>query len=105
MARKSALAREAALWAKKSARPGADLELDSRRLARGDVFVALPGLTSDGRSFIREAVQGGAAAVVYEERGAAGIEIPAGVPALPVERSAHNARSGDNRAASERDCL
>jgi UDP-N-acetylmuramoyl-L-alanyl-D-glutamate--2,6-diaminopimelate ligase len=40
--------------------------LDHRQLAKGDLFIALAGTRSDGRRFINEAVNAGAAAVVKE---------------------------------------
>jgi len=43
----------------------ANLCLDSRRIERGDVFVACPGLQHDGYDFIADAVARGAAAVLY----------------------------------------
>jgi len=42
------------------------LGLDSRAVAPGDLFLALPGMVADGREFIGDAVASGAAAVVYE---------------------------------------
>ncbi|MFA6313406.1 MAG: UDP-N-acetylmuramoyl-L-alanyl-D-glutamate--2,6-diaminopimelate ligase [Sterolibacterium sp.] len=42
---------------------------DSRRIAPGDVFVALPGTRTDGRAFIHEAVARGAVAVLREDSG------------------------------------
>ncbi|NCF20087.1 MAG: UDP-N-acetylmuramoyl-L-alanyl-D-glutamate--2,6-diaminopimelate ligase, partial [Haliea sp.] len=42
------------------------LELDSRRVGNGDVFLAMPGDLHDGRQFIEQAVANGAAAVVAE---------------------------------------
>ncbi len=39
---------------------------DSRRVARGDVFVALKGLRADGDAFVQQAIQRGAAAIVSE---------------------------------------
>lgn len=42
------------------------LALDSRRVERGDLFIALPGGQHDGRAFIADAVRRGASAVVYE---------------------------------------
>ena len=42
---------------------------DSRRLQRGDVFVAYPGAKSDGRAFISEALERGVAAVLAESEG------------------------------------
>ncbi len=42
------------------------LAYDSRTVARGDLFVAVPGLRRDGRLYIPEALNRGAAAVVTE---------------------------------------
>jgi UDP-N-acetylmuramoyl-L-alanyl-D-glutamate--2,6-diaminopimelate ligase len=42
---------------------------DSRRVRPGDVFVALPGATVDGRDFILDAVVRGAAAVIADDTG------------------------------------
>ncbi len=44
------------------------LQLDSRRVERGDVFVALPGILVDGRDYIPEAINHQAAAVLYESQ-------------------------------------
>ncbi|SDL87829.1 UDP-N-acetylmuramoylalanyl-D-glutamate--2,6-diaminopimelate ligase [Franzmannia pantelleriensis] len=41
------------------------LELDSRRLAAGDLFVALPGVSADGRDFVDAALAAGVGAVLY----------------------------------------
>ena len=41
------------------------LELDSRRLAAGDLFVALPGVNVDGRDYVAQALAAGVAAVLY----------------------------------------
>ena len=43
-----------------------NLTLDTRTLAPGDVFVALPGAEHDGRDFIESALAAGAAAVLME---------------------------------------
>ncbi len=43
---------------------GAHWSADSRRLSRGDVFVAMPGIRGDGRDFIATAIAGGASAVL-----------------------------------------
>lgn len=45
----------------------ADICYDSRKLKRGDLFVAMTGEKSDGHLYIRDAVENGAAAVVYEK--------------------------------------
>lgn len=52
---------------------------DSRTIAPGECFVALAGDKYDGHSFISDAVQRGAAAVVVER-------IPPNLPAMPVIR-------------------
>jgi UDP-N-acetylmuramoyl-L-alanyl-D-glutamate--2,6-diaminopimelate ligase len=46
-----------------------DLQLDSRRVKPGDVFLAMPGAAADGRSFIDVAVRQGAAALIVEANG------------------------------------
>ena len=46
-----------------------DLHLDSRRLKRGDVFVALRGERVDGRDFLPSAVTAGAAAALVDADG------------------------------------
>ena len=43
-----------------------NLTLDTRTLAPGDVFVALPGAEHDGRDFIEPALEAGAVAVLME---------------------------------------
>jgi UDP-N-acetylmuramoyl-L-alanyl-D-glutamate--2,6-diaminopimelate ligase len=59
-----------------------DLQLDSRKVAPGDVFLALPGAAVDGRGFIDVAVRQGAAAVIVEANGWK--RKNAAVPVLPV---------------------
>jgi len=54
-------------WLRQSA-PGAQLTADSRRVAPGDVFFAYVG-DADGRSYIADAVERGAAAVLFEAEG------------------------------------
>jgi UDP-N-acetylmuramoyl-L-alanyl-D-glutamate--2,6-diaminopimelate ligase len=46
--------------------PVTSLALDSRRVQPGDVFVACPGRTTDGRAFIAQAIDRGAAAVLWD---------------------------------------
>lgn len=43
------------------------LTMDSRRVKPGDLFIAIQGLTVDGREFIEDALQKGAAAVLVED--------------------------------------
>jgi UDP-N-acetylmuramoyl-L-alanyl-D-glutamate--2,6-diaminopimelate ligase len=47
--------------------PTAQLSSDSRRVTGGDVFLAYPGDESDGRNYIDNAIERGAAAVLYED--------------------------------------
>ena len=58
---------------------------DSRRLRKGDLFVACRGPKSDGHSFLREVIQRGAAAVVAEQ--SPGFPVPAGTVWLRVSES------------------
>ena len=45
------------------------MEYDSRRVDRGDLFVALEGLSDDGHKYIPSAIDNGAAAVVVQKDG------------------------------------
>jgi UDP-N-acetylmuramoyl-L-alanyl-D-glutamate--2,6-diaminopimelate ligase len=56
------------------------LTADSRAVQPGYLFAALPGLRSDGRAFIADAVARGAGAVLVPE----GTDWPAGVPPRPM---------------------
>jgi len=47
----------------------ARLESDSRRVQPGDTFVACPGEHHDGRKFIPQAIEAGAASVLWEAEG------------------------------------
>lgn len=71
------------LAARGCAYPSTHLKMDSRAIAPGDVFVALPGLVSgksaDGRAFIDAAASRGAAAVLAEAR-----DRPVATPAVPT---------------------
>lgn len=67
----------------------AGLTADSRAVGPGMVFAALPGLRSDGRTFIADAVERGAAAVIAPE----GTEWPPGVPVRPLITSADPRRT------------
>jgi UDP-N-acetylmuramoyl-L-alanyl-D-glutamate--2,6-diaminopimelate ligase len=75
----------------RAAAEGGRLVSDSRRLKRGDVFFAYPGEgAADGRNYIREAAEKGAAAVVFEARGFAW-DSSIDVPHLAVEGLKKNA--------------
>ena len=56
-------------WIAPRAPSSAHLCLDSRQLQKGDVFFACPGLKSDGRSFVEQALDRGASAVLVEAGG------------------------------------
>jgi len=43
------------------------LQYDSRKIRKGDLFCALPGVHSDGGSYIEAAIRGGAVAVLHEK--------------------------------------
>ena len=45
------------------------LTTDSRRVKRGDTFIAYPGESQDGRSYIAQAIDNGAGSVLWERRG------------------------------------
>ena len=46
--------------------PGANLSLDSRRITRGDIFLACRGESGDGRQHIQQAIESGAKAILFE---------------------------------------
>ena len=54
------------------------LSLDSRSIKHGDLFVGVPGVEADGRSYVPQAVAGGAGAVLVEARDGSGgqYEVP-----------------------------
>lgn len=61
------------------------LQLDSRKVAKGDLFFAVKGISSDGRKYISEAITKGAAAVLVDadESGRA-ITFERGTPLIAV---------------------
>ncbi|WP_376100349.1 UDP-N-acetylmuramoyl-L-alanyl-D-glutamate--2,6-diaminopimelate ligase [Roseomonas sp. CCTCC AB2023176] len=67
----------------------AGLTADSRAVGPGVLFAALPGARRDGRDFIAEAVQRGAAAILAPE----GTEWPPGVPPRPLITAADPRRA------------
>ena len=60
---------QAANWLR--ARVTGSLCTDSRKLGQGDGFVAWPGATRDGRTYVADALVAGAAACLVEQEGAA----------------------------------
>ncbi len=67
-------------WRNAAALDISGITADSRRVAPGYLFAALPGVRADGRAFIAEAVSRGAAAVLAPE----GTRWPSGVPPRPL---------------------
>ena len=67
----------------------AGITADSRHVAPGDLFAALPGSRADGRRFIAEAVRRGAVAVLAP----VGTVWPEGVPRRPIVLDAEPRRS------------
>jgi len=47
------------------------VKLDSRQVANGDLFIAIPGYETDGRAYIDAAIDQGAVAVIAESPGLA----------------------------------
>lgn len=56
-------------WLNRHVERTAHLCLDSRQLHAGDVFFACPGVAGDGRAYIQQAIEQGAAAVVVHHQG------------------------------------
>ena len=69
-----------AAWRNAAALEIRGITADSRRVAPGYLFVAIPGIRADGRAFIAEAVSRGAAAVLAPD----GTQWPPGVPPRPL---------------------
>lgn len=61
-----------------------DLHLDSRRIKRGDVFIALPGNAADGRDYLSAAAAAGAVAALVDAEGWGERESASLVRVLPV---------------------
>lgn len=57
-------------WLDENVAQGADLCLDSRQITDGDVFFACPGIATDGRDYINQALAAGAKAIVCEANNA-----------------------------------
>lgn len=70
-------------WLGRHAERTAHLCLDSRQVRKGDVFFACPGLQTDGREYIADALANGAVAVITEA-GSAPLDLP--VPCAEVRQ-------------------
>lgn len=58
---------------------------DSRQIQPGDVFLAMPGLTVDGRQFMQQALSRGASKIFYEAAGIEQFTLPTtSIPLIPV---------------------
>ena len=44
-----------------------NVKIDSRKIEKGDTFVALRGIDHDGHAYIRQAIENGAAKIICEE--------------------------------------
>ncbi|UAN02100.1 MULTISPECIES: bifunctional UDP-N-acetylmuramoyl-L-alanyl-D-glutamate--2,6-diaminopimelate ligase MurE/UDP-N-acetylmuramoyl-tripeptide--D-alanyl-D-alanine ligase MurF [Achromobacter] len=76
---------ETVAWLHERVSLAAHLKLDSRDIEPGDVFVACPGLSSDGRLYIDKALALGASAVLFEAPATdAVLAASAGTPMLAV---------------------
>lgn len=63
-----------------------DIQIDSRKIKPGDLFVAVRGAVTDGHQFIEKAIENGAVVIVYED---SGLRIPdSGLTYVQVENSA-----------------
>jgi UDP-N-acetylmuramoyl-L-alanyl-D-glutamate--2,6-diaminopimelate ligase len=65
----AALVADTAAWLRTTLPAGARLRSDSRAVVAGDAFFAYPGERSDGRRHIAQAIERGAAAIVWEGDG------------------------------------
>ena len=61
-----------------------DIQIDSRKVQRSSLFIAVKGLLQDGHAYIPQAVKAGATAVVAEEPPQ---ELPPGVTWVQVENA------------------
>ena len=43
-----------------------NIKTDSRKVKKGDIFVALPGINSNGNEYIDKAIENGASTIVCE---------------------------------------
>ncbi|MBO9355118.1 bifunctional UDP-N-acetylmuramoyl-L-alanyl-D-glutamate--2,6-diaminopimelate ligase MurE/UDP-N-acetylmuramoyl-tripeptide--D-alanyl-D-alanine ligase MurF [Bordetella petrii] len=83
----SPAAADALAWLRAGVAADAQLRLDSREVVAGDVFVACPGGSVDGRSYIGQAFAQGAAAVLCHAPAPADLAADARVRAVPGLRA------------------
>jgi UDP-N-acetylmuramoyl-L-alanyl-D-glutamate--2,6-diaminopimelate ligase len=69
------------------------LSTDSRRVQRGDAFIAWPGYALDGRQYVSMALEAGAAACLVEAEGVAAFDFGADAPVAAL--SDLKARTGE----------
>jgi len=63
------------------------IEMDSRQIEAGDLFLAYKGATFDGRNFVDDVIANGASAILVEADAQwSEIEVREGVPIVPVEK-------------------
>ena len=46
-----------------------NIQADSRKIKKGDIFVALPGILSDGHDYINKAIELGASKLIVQKPG------------------------------------
>ena len=44
-----------------------EMEYNSKKISRGDIFVALEGSTVDGHNFIEDAIKNGATGIIHSK--------------------------------------
>ena len=64
------------------------LQLDSRKLLSGELFIAFPGQLSDGRDYLSQAKAAGAVAALVESEGFASLDETL-LPVIAIENLAH----------------
>jgi UDP-N-acetylmuramoyl-L-alanyl-D-glutamate--2,6-diaminopimelate ligase len=80
----------------------ADVRDDSRQVAPGDLFVAVPGTKADGRAFIADAVARGAAVIVAEGAPVAEVDPQVAWVSVPSARFALGPIAARRFGAAER---
>ena len=63
------------------------IEYDSKKIEKGDLFVAIKGYETNGHDYISEAIANGAAAVVVQNDEALRVDIPDGITQIITENT------------------